>query len=140
VIVRKNDVVTESFDELLARPEDQATTKVTFAAGTGAGPGDTAYANGKLDPGEYIAVCFIPQGTTTGDAPGSGPPHAMLGMKHEFSVSGHSGARRRETRGRPARGRPLVAYTQRYAGVSVPDLYAPWAKSSTMRCASSSWY
>jgi hypothetical protein len=87
VIVRKNDGVTESFDELLALPEDQATTKVSFAAGTGAGPGDTAYANGKLDPGEYIAVCFIPQGTSTGDAPGSGPPHAMLGMKHEFSVS-----------------------------------------------------
>jgi hypothetical protein len=85
-IVRKNDGVTESFDELLQLPEDQADTKVTFATATGAEPGGTSYATGTLEPGEYIAVCFIPQGTT-GDTEGSGPPHAMLGMKHEFTVS-----------------------------------------------------
>ena len=41
------------------------------------------------EPGEYVAACFIPVGTTpeSGEEGGSGPPHFTQGMKAEFTVS-----------------------------------------------------
>jgi hypothetical protein len=55
------------------------------------------------DEGEYLAICFIPQGTTempdfSAEAPPSadaaaasaapqGPPHFLLGMVQEFTVT-----------------------------------------------------
>jgi hypothetical protein len=86
IVVRKNDGVTESWDELLALPEEETDAKVAFVTATGGAPGDTAYAEGILEPGEHIAVCFVPQGSMDG-AEGSGPPHAMVGMTTEFTVS-----------------------------------------------------
>jgi hypothetical protein len=85
-IARKNDGVTESFEELLALPEEEALTKITPVTQGFAGVGETGYATGVLEPGEHIAVCFIPQGTT-GETEGTGQPHAMLGMTQEFTVS-----------------------------------------------------
>ena len=112
IVVRKNEGVTESFDELLALPEEEALTKVTtvgvlFAApgesasmamdATGAPSATTSIAIG--EEGDYFALCFIPQGTTEmpdfaaapGASPGmsaapQGPPHFVLGMKQEFTV------------------------------------------------------
>jgi hypothetical protein len=46
---------------------------------------------GDFEPGEYIAVCFIPTGTTIDDSgqhEGDGPPHFIEGMQQEFTVSG----------------------------------------------------
>ena len=44
-----------------------------------------------LAPGDYIAVCMIPAGTTVADdgsfTEGTGEPHVMLGMSFEFTVA-----------------------------------------------------
>jgi hypothetical protein len=89
MLVRKNDGVTTSADELLALPEEEALSQVTpvgspaFAA---QGEDDSLVAD--LEPGDYIGVCFIPVGTTSEEAPPpEGPPHAMQGMVLEFTVS-----------------------------------------------------
>jgi hypothetical protein len=90
-IARKKDGVTESFDELLALPEDQATQKIDMVGGAFVPQkGSSSMAVVDLTPGEYIAVCFVPTGSkidASGEHEGSGPPHFMQGMKKEFTVS-----------------------------------------------------
>jgi hypothetical protein len=88
-LVKKNEGVTESFDELLALPQDQAEQKVTFIAVGGPVPGgESTYAVADLEEGEYIAICFIPMGMTAMDGPPpEGPPHFMSGMTSEFTVA-----------------------------------------------------
>jgi hypothetical protein len=88
VLLRKNDGVTESFDELLALPEEEAMDKVTMVGLAGpVPPGEPAYAVVDLDAGEYMAVCFIPVGTLSFDGPPpEGPPHMMQGMVHQLTV------------------------------------------------------
>ncbi len=90
VILRKNDGVDQSFDELFALGEEEGQKLVTEAGGSFAFPGEDAAGLFDLTtPGEYVAVCFIPVGTTpdAGDEGGSGPPHFTEGMKAEFTVS-----------------------------------------------------
>jgi hypothetical protein len=116
ILVRKNDGVTESFDQLLALPEEEAFQKVTTAGVLFAAPGQSASmgidATGApapmesitlVDEGEYLAICFIPQGTTempdfsaeaqpssdavAASAAPQGPPHFLLGMRQEFTVA-----------------------------------------------------
>ena len=84
-LARINDDVTMSVQELVALPQEQAMTMVTFSGGAFAEPAasDTTFV--ELEPGRYAAVCFIPQGTTH-DTEGSGPPHTALGMLAEFTV------------------------------------------------------
>jgi hypothetical protein len=92
-VMRINDGVTESIDDLLKLPEEEAQTKTTQTGSAFAVPGTTGYAAATLKPGRYAVVCFIPQGTTpdkmdamqSGEA--SGTPHAMMGMHTEFTVS-----------------------------------------------------
>lgn len=99
VLFRKNDGVTQTFDELLQLPEDQALQYVT-PVGNGdpvyAAPGETAATTLTLDSeGEYIALCFIPQGLSEMPAPdatldpalASATPHFMLGMVQTFTVT-----------------------------------------------------
>jgi hypothetical protein len=86
-LVRKNEGVTESFEELLQLPEDQSESKVTFVAHAMGAPGDDEYVLADLKPGEYIALCFISVGTTSEDQEVDGPPHFTKGMKREFTVS-----------------------------------------------------
>lgn len=90
-LARKKDGVTESWDEILALPEDQAMEKIDQAGGAFApGQGDQGLAIAELEAGEYVAVCFIPVGTSiddTGEHPGDGPPHFTQGMKSEFTVA-----------------------------------------------------
>ena len=88
VVLRKKDDTTETFDELLALPQDQAEQKVDFAGSAFAAPGEEGvYAVAELTPGDYMAICFIPVGATSEDAEAQGPPHFTQGMKREFSVS-----------------------------------------------------
>ncbi|MDQ3738852.1 MAG: hypothetical protein M3337_06760, partial [Actinomycetota bacterium] len=95
ILIRRNDDVTESFDELLALPEEEAMSKTTFAGAAFADPGEEGQAVVNLEAGEYIALCFIPEGTTpevmaemeTGGTEPQGQPHFMKGMQHEFTVS-----------------------------------------------------
>ena len=87
VLLRRNEGVTETFEQLLEMPEDQARSKVTGTGGTGGDPDDEDYLVADLKAGEYLAICFISTGTTGDDHEGDGPPHFTKGMKHEFTVS-----------------------------------------------------
>jgi hypothetical protein len=89
VLLRKNDGVTETADEILALPQEEGLQKAAIMGTAGPVPtGQTAYLVADLDAGDYIAVCFIPVGTTSLDAaPPDGPPHFTQGMVTEFSVS-----------------------------------------------------
>lgn len=42
-------------------------------------PGTTAYLHTNLEPGTYVAICFVPDAA-------SGVDHATMGMVHEFTV------------------------------------------------------
>ena len=84
VIVKKKAGVTESFDELLADPAGES--KVETVIGGGADPGEQANAFGHLEPGEYLALCPIPQGSA-GTTEGTGPPHFTLGMSQALTVT-----------------------------------------------------
>lgn len=91
VVLRKNPGVTESFQELLALPEEEAFTKVTPVGGTLAAPGTTAPNTVTVsEPGEHIMLCFIPVGTTSAsidpNSPPTGEPHFVRGMLEEFVV------------------------------------------------------
>jgi len=89
VLLRKNDGVTETFDELLALPEEEAMQKVTMVGLAGpVPPGEPGYAVVDLATGDYMAVCFIPVGTVSFDGPPpEGPPHMMQGMVHQLTVA-----------------------------------------------------
>lgn len=95
IVARKNDGVTQSWEELLQLSDEEAFQYVTLVGGRPlfAGPGEIA--EGTLvipSEGEYIALCFIPQGMTEMPAedadpstiPG-GPPHFVLGMIQTFT-------------------------------------------------------
>jgi uncharacterized cupredoxin-like copper-binding protein len=94
ILLRKNDGVTETFDQLLELPEDQAEQKTTAVGSAFAEPGGSDYAVVDLEPGEYLAICFIPVGLTpeaaqaaeAGGPEPSGPPHFTEGMQAEFTV------------------------------------------------------
>lgn len=85
VLVKKSPGVKEGFDELLKLPQEKAASKVEFLGGDKAAPGEEAFVNADLTPGEYVLVCFIPEGSLPGKE-GKGKPHFELGMKKELSV------------------------------------------------------
>lgn len=89
LLLRKNDGVTQGAEQLLELPEEEAMELVTPVGEPAfAEPGDSGYIVADLTAGDYIAVCFIPTGTTgDSEAPAEGPPHAMHGMFTEFTVS-----------------------------------------------------
>lgn len=88
ILIRKNDDTEESFDELLALPEEEARTKTTSVGAAFGAPGEEGvYAVTDLTAGEYLAICFIPVGTVDEESEADGPPHFTQGMKHEFRVS-----------------------------------------------------
>jgi hypothetical protein len=84
-LVRINDDVDLSIEELVQLPEEQAITMVQFSGAAFAAPGESDTTYLELEPGRYGAVCFVPQGTTH-EHEGSGPPHFALGMLAEFTV------------------------------------------------------
>lgn len=91
MLIRRNDDTADSWDELLSLPEDEAMEKATPIGSAWVGlPGSQETLVVDLVPGDYIAVCFIPQGTMVfedGYTEGTGPPHFMLGMRTEFTVT-----------------------------------------------------
>ena len=107
-LFRINDGVNESFDQILAQdeaerakqeppqqggqqggqkpPAEQAPPpppKMTFFAGTGAGPGQAAKMDliGNLPAGCYGMACFLPVANDQAET-----PHYKKGMKAEFTV------------------------------------------------------
>jgi hypothetical protein len=89
VLLRKNDGVTETAEELLALPQAEALQKAMLLGVAGpVSDGNPAYVVADLEAGDYIAVCFIPVGTTSMDGPPpEGAPHFTEGMVQEFTVS-----------------------------------------------------
>lgn len=98
VVVRKLPTTTQTFEELLALPGDQAMALVQDVGFAFAEPGATAAETVTVgEPGDYLMVCFIPAGTTSlpsidpnASAPpslGTGAPHFTLGMRKEFTVT-----------------------------------------------------
>ncbi|MFD2092331.1 hypothetical protein [Blastococcus deserti] len=84
-IARINDDVTQPVQELLALPEEQLMSMITFTGAAFAEPGGSDTTFLRLEPGRYGAACFIPQGTTH-EHEGDGPPHFTLGMVAEFTA------------------------------------------------------
>jgi len=86
VVRKKND---KSVEELLALPQKQAEKQTEFVGAAFAAPGQTS--NGFMDiktPGNYVALCAIPVGTTDIESvPEDGAPHFTEGMVTEFTVS-----------------------------------------------------
>jgi hypothetical protein len=97
IVARKNDGVTQSWEELLQLSDEEAFQYVTIVGGMPLFAAPGALAEGTLvipSEGEYIALCFIPQGTTEMPADDadpsmipSGPPHFVLGMIQTFTVT-----------------------------------------------------
>ncbi|MGH9190490.1 MAG: hypothetical protein ACRD0Q_10735 [Acidimicrobiales bacterium] len=85
VLARKAGV-TETFDQILALPEEQGRAKVDSITQVDSAAGQAGYTSADLKPGRYLMTCFIPKGTV-GDKEGDGPPHFTLGMKQEITVS-----------------------------------------------------
>jgi len=86
-LLRRADGVTETWDELLALPEEELTGKIEFlGAAFTPTPGLTSVLVSELTPGDYLAVCFVPLGSTPGNE-GTGPPHMTAGMRAEFTVA-----------------------------------------------------
>lgn len=90
VLVRLPDSETRPIEEILASGEEPETTDVAF---TFACPGATAETTGAsiTEPGRYVALCFIPVGTTPETDPAEfengGPPHAVQGMIQEIVIA-----------------------------------------------------
>jgi hypothetical protein len=93
-VMRRNEGVDISIEELLALDEEEASSMVTQVGAAFAAPGTTSYTAFDLAPGSYIVACFIPTGLTekafdemmaNGTEP-QGQPHAMNGMTAEFEV------------------------------------------------------
>ena len=96
ILFKKNAGVTETAQELMELPEDQAFSKVSNAGAVGpTAPDDEGYDVVRLAKGSYFAVCFLPVGNDPKDFEGppaegaeeeSGPPHFTRGMVQEFTV------------------------------------------------------
>ena len=105
VVFRKNDGVTKTFEELLQMPGDEPLAYVTQIGDVFAVQG--AIADGSVvvaQEGEYIALCFIPQGMTALPDPSASPDpsarscDAAFHARHGPDVHGHRGRHA----GRPA--------------------------------------
>jgi len=82
ILLRINDGVEETFDELLDLPEEESSSKSEFFAivePVDAGDNDHTIVN--LTPGRYGVICTIP---VVGGKEGA--PHFTEGMKGEFEV------------------------------------------------------
>ena len=85
-IARVNDGVTETAEQILALPEDEATARVMLQASASAEAGEIGGATINLVPGRYIYACFVPMGSI-GAQQGTGEPHYTAGMFGEFTVA-----------------------------------------------------
>lgn len=91
VVLRINDDVDLSVEELLELPEEEAEQSTEFRGVAFALPGEEASAVIDLEEGRHVLICFIPVGTTSFDDAGpqeggGGPPHFTQGMVREFEV------------------------------------------------------
>lgn len=94
ILVRVNDDVTESIEELTALRDEEIMEKIRVVSFSSAVPGGSDNTFVDLEPGRYGAVCFYPVGSTpeaiaAAEASGQeidAPPHVTQGMFAEFTV------------------------------------------------------
>jgi hypothetical protein len=82
VLVKINDNVKDSLDQLLSRPRDELGVRVTNVGSASAKPGEQSFVVADLSRGRYAMVCFLPV-----DGVSDGPPHFSRGMQAEFRVA-----------------------------------------------------
>ena len=91
VLIKVTDEAADmSVEDILSLPEDEAMAYADPASppvAAFAAPGASGGVSVELTPGRYIYSCFIPVGTTSMEAPGSGQPHFMEGMAGELTVT-----------------------------------------------------
>ncbi len=81
-----------SFEELMALPEEESAALVTDKAFVFTPPDTETYVTAELDPGRYVAMCFVPTGATpealeSGATLDESDGHFMHGMVTEFQVT-----------------------------------------------------
>jgi hypothetical protein len=81
-VFRQADGETRSAEEVLNDPATEEEGPGQFVGAAFAPPGEEFSTLLELDPGNYIAVCFVPVGGAE-----EAPPHFTQGMFTEFSVS-----------------------------------------------------
>ncbi|MGH2740489.1 MAG: hypothetical protein ACRDH6_08435 [Actinomycetota bacterium] len=91
-IVRIDEGVDLSVEELLDLPEKESDKLLTFVGSMVSPPGESDAQVLDLEPGRYGFACFIPEGATSLEqleegGEDLGPPHFTLGMFGEFTVS-----------------------------------------------------
>lgn len=106
VLIRINDGVEETLEELLEMPEEESDALIGFAGIVFLFPGATGNLVADLTPGRYVAICFLPEGATPeliAQFPDGPPPpdaslpaelaalmeaapHFVHGMVQEFTV------------------------------------------------------
>lgn len=88
VLLRMNDGVTLSAEELLELPMEELFTQAMPAAIALASPGTSGTAFADLEAGRYAVACFIPKGTKPNMAPPQdAPPHFVEGMLADLTVT-----------------------------------------------------
>lgn len=94
-LLRVNDGVEATAEEILALPEEEAQEMVTFQGAVFTEPGGSGVDIFDLrEPGNYIVACFIPVGATAeaaeaveaGGPEPDGPPHFTQGMLAQITV------------------------------------------------------
>jgi hypothetical protein len=87
VILNRKPGVTETYDQILALPQDQTDSKVDFIDATSTDPDGTGYIVANLPAGDLVFLCSFGKGTTDDDEPKEAEPHFTLGMKQEVKVA-----------------------------------------------------
>jgi hypothetical protein len=82
VLFRLADGVEADAEALLSLPEEEQMEKLAFSGVVFAGPNTTSYGALDLEPGTYLAVCFVPVGGAE-----DGAPHFVHGMHATFTVA-----------------------------------------------------
>ncbi len=99
ILFRKADGVTDAPVDIVSLPEEEMAAKATFTAAAFGPPQAVAHGVANLTPGDYFAICFLPEHATPEimaqmegpESPlpeGAGPPHFTHGMFVEFTVTG----------------------------------------------------
>ena len=85
ILMRRSEDATQPVEELLALPEEELGSLLTFVGAAFAAPGTTGSTVVDLTPGDYIALCFVPVGATEEAmadmmaTAGSMPPESVAG-------------------------------------------------------------
>lgn len=88
VLARKNPGVTDSVEDIVALPDEEALSRITELGSVHTDPGSSDYKVVDLEAGDYIMICFVPMGMTSEDAEATdGAPHYTEGMVAEFTVT-----------------------------------------------------